>query len=49
MKHILILFAYSILETWLGKTKKVVANSSWELVFNLLQRGLQWVFKKKLN
>lgn len=32
MKTTLLLFAFSIWEYWLGKTKKLVAASSWELL-----------------
>lgn len=38
MKHIYLFFGFSLWEAWLGKTKKIVANSSWELIF--------WVFKR---
>lgn len=39
MKHVVILLAYSVWEYWLGKTTKVIANSSWELIVYLLKKG----------
>ena len=33
-----LLFAYSVWEYWLGKTEKLVAASTWELIFYGLRR-----------
>ena len=43
MKHWVLLFAYSVWEYWLGKTEKILACSSWELMGQLIKR----VFKKE--
>lgn len=39
-KHWLLLFAFSLWEHWLSKTKKIIANSTWELISYL-------IFKKR--
>jgi hypothetical protein len=37
-RHWLLLLTYSLWEHWLGKTKRIVANSTWELVLWILRR-----------
>lgn len=49
MRHWMLLFAFSIFETWLGRTKKIVANSSWELLAWGMKRcfqGVKWLFRR---
>lgn len=36
--HWLLLFAYSAWEHWLAKTEKVLASSTWGLIFSVLNR-----------
>lgn len=36
--HWLLLFLFSVWESWLGKTKRVIANSSWGILSSLLAR-----------
>lgn len=54
MKHVignyLLVVGYSFLEYFLGRSKRIVANSTWELVFygfkKIKGRIRIWVFKK---
>lgn len=39
--HGLLLFGYSLWEYWLGKTKRFVANSTWELILHGVRRLLR--------
>lgn len=43
MIHWILLFAYSGIEFWFGKTRKTVANSFWEGVF---RAGL-WLYNRR--
>ena len=50
MKHWCILFAYSIWEFWLGRTEKIIARSSWEIVLSsgkrIIERIKKWRTQK---
>lgn len=37
--HATVLFLYSCLEYYLGRTKRFVANSVWEIIFGLFKKG----------
>jgi hypothetical protein len=43
IEHFALLFAYSVWEYWLGKTEKLAAASTWELVYH----GLRRLFRKE--
>jgi hypothetical protein len=39
-----LLFAYSVWEYWLGKTEKLVAASTWELIYH----GMLWLKERTI-